>query len=437
MKPSITGVRKSAAAAIAIAAALTLTPASAAPLDLDGDGIPNIVDPDVDGDGIPNGLDDNVDGGICLKPPFKGKFVGDRLNNDNPREKDIDGDGFADDSKRELDIDGDGRKDDSAREKDIDGDRRKDHSARERDIDGDERSDSTDRDIDGDGIKNREDDDCDGDGKSDDDDEDDDGDGIPDESDDDDNNDSILDDDDLEVEIALQATSSAPSGSRVRAEIKRLPSGKIELDFDGRNLATGSYDIVIDGQTLGQLIMVRDGRRTEGEVEFETNPNESDELPLPFNPIGLTVEIVQDGTIYFTGTIPDPGTTNGGGGDDDDVDDDNGGAIPVTVSLTKGSGLSSEAEGSLEVEFGSSGVTSLEVEVEEIPAGDYDFLVGGVKRGTLVVYNVKGRLRGELNYEKSPDDSDEILLDFPVAGEPVLISQGATTFFSGIAPTAS
>ena len=437
-KSSIPGLRQSAAAAIAFAAALSLTPASASPSDIDGDGIANLVDSDVDGDGIPNSSDDNIDGGVCRKGPFKGKFVGDRLSNDDSSEKDIDGDGFDDRSKRELDIDGDGRDDDSGREKDIDGDKRKDDSARESNIDGDGKGDSTDDDIDGDGVNNIDDDDCDGDGKGSDDDDDDDGDGSDDSDDDDDDNDGISDDDDLEVEVALSSTANAPSGSRVRAKIKRLPSGKIELEFDGRNLAEGSYDVVINGQTLGQLVMVQDGKRTEGEVEFETNPNKSDELPLPFDPIGLPVEIVKDGTTYFTGTVPDPGTSTGGGDDDgDDDDDDNGGGVPVTVNLTKASGLSSEAEGSIEVKFGTSGVTGLEVEVEEIPAGNYDFSVGGVKRGTLVVSSVKGKLRGKLRYENSPDDDDELLLDFDVAGEAILISQSGNTFFSGTAPVAN
>ncbi len=97
-------------------------------------------------------------------------------------------------------------------------------------------------------------------------------------------------------------------------------------------------------------------------------------------------------------------------------------------------GLSPEAEGSVEIKVGNSGVTGLEVEVEEIPAGDYDLIVGGVNRGTLSVVLAKGKLRGKIRFEVVPDGNGEILLDFPVAGESIVISQGATTFFSGTAP---
>ena len=47
---------------------------------------------------------------------------------------------------------------------------------------------------------------------------------------------------------------------------------------------------------------------------------------------------------------------------------------------------------------------------------------------------VKGR--GTLRYEVSPNDPGEQLLDFPVSGLPVTISQGEVTFFSGTAPVA-
>jgi hypothetical protein len=406
---------RAAVVTLALAATMSLGQAIASPKDLDGDGISNRLDPDVDGDGILNGADRNVDGGICRKGPRKGKFVGDHLKNDDSTEKDIDGDGLSDDSKSEFDIDGDGLKDDSPKE---------------RDIDGDGHSDKSDDDIDGDGRHNGKDDDCDGDGRGRAKDHDDDGDSIDDSGDHDDDNDGLSDDDESEVEVRLSATAAAPSGSRVRAKVKQHPSGKIELEFDGRGLAAGDYDVVVDGQVLGTLSMIDDKGRTEGEVHFETNPNKTGELPLPFNPFGLPVLIVDNGVTYFSGTVPTP--TDVFVGDDDD---DHGGEDSLTSALVKAPGLSSEAEGSVEIQVGATGVRGLEVEVEAIPAGAYDFIVGGVNRGTLSVILVKGKLRGKLRYEVVPDGNDEILLDFPVAGESIVISQGATTFFSGTAPT--
>lgn len=436
MKPKtkLTKTLHGAAATLAFAAAIGLSQvqAQSSSDDLDRDGIVNGIDPDVDNDGKPNGADRNVDGGRCKKGPLKGKYIGDRLKNDDDRELDIDDDGRPDDSPNELDIDGDRRKDDAPGERDIDGDGRLDDHPSESDIDGDGKDDSMDDDIDGDDRDNSDDDDCDGDGKGRGRDDDDDGDGQSDDNDSDDDNDGVSDDD-SETEVGLAATSAAPAGSRVRAKIKKLVSGKIELDFDARNLAVGDYDVIINSQNLGKLTVVQDGKRTEGEVEFETTPNEPGELPLPFDPIGLPVEISQGGTVFFNGTIPTPPTTPG---DDDDDDDDNGGGLPLTASLTPAAELSREAEGSVEIQFGTNGVAGAEIEVEGIPAGSYDLLVDGTTEGTLVVTSVKGKLRGKLRYEKVPNDSDEILLDFDIEGKAIVISQSGTTFFSGTAPSA-
>ena len=188
----------------------------------------------------------------------------------------------------------------------MDGDGLEDDSKREKDIDGDGRRDGVDDDIDGDDVDNADDDDCDGDGKGRDRDDDDDGDDLDDDNDDDDDGDGIDDDDVAEIEAALKPTDSAPVGSRVRVKVKQLPNSEIEFEVDGRNLAEGDYDVIVNGQVLGQLTMEDDDGRTEGEVEFETTPDADDELPLPFNPIGLPVEIVQGAVTYFTGTVPTP-----------------------------------------------------------------------------------------------------------------------------------
>ena len=66
-------------------------------------------------------LDADVDGTITRIAA--GRHIGDRLNNDDPKELDIDGDGQADDALGETDIDGDGKKDDAATETDIATDR--------------------------------------------------------------------------------------------------------------------------------------------------------------------------------------------------------------------------------------------------------------------------------------------------------------------------
>ena len=263
--PSVLCATMLAAAIISSPAALAGTKGK----DIDSDGIPNRLDRDVDGDGTSNGADRNVDGGICKRGPKKGKYVGDRLANSNPNEKDIDDDG---------------------------------------------KPDSRDDDIDGDGIRNGLDDDGDGDGRGRRSDNDDDGDEIGDDSDDDDDNDGVNDDNDDsgnsddsgEVEVGLNASAEAPVGSRVQVKINKLLSGEIEFEVDGRGLAVGSYDIVVNGNMLGILTIKSDDGSTEGETKFETTPDDKDELPLPFDPSGLAVEIRQGVNVFFSGSVPKP-----------------------------------------------------------------------------------------------------------------------------------
>ena len=468
------GLRWIAAAGLALG---TLNAHATEAPDLDGDGIPNIVDPDIDNDGIPNALDDNVDGGIAKSGPFSGQYLGDHINNDNPAEKDIDdddqaddslgetdidgdsktddhpsesdidGDGREDDHPSELDIDGDGRLDDHLSEDDIDGDSLDDDDLSEDDIDGDSIDDSNDDDLDGDSRGNSGDldDDTDGDGRLNADDDDSDGDSISNRDDDDDDNDGDTDEDDadhhgeddeLEVEASLNATANAPDKSRSRVKIQRMATGKIELEIDGRDIGLGSFDVVLDGTVIGQLVMEGDAEENEGEVEFETDANDEDEINLTVDPIGLPIEISKSGVVYFTGIVPTPpdAPTNGGDDNGNNGPDDNGGGARATAVLDKIVDLGPESSGEVQVQFGPAGVVGLEVEVEAVPVGSYQLMVGGALRGTLSVSMVGGKNRGELRFEVVPNGNGELPLDFEVAGASISIMQDGNVIFSGTVP---
>ncbi|MFM2197629.1 MAG: hypothetical protein RLZZ505_1061 [Verrucomicrobiota bacterium] len=452
----------------------SLTANAAEIADLDGDGIPNMVDPDIDSDGIPNALDDNIDGGIAKSGPFAGQYLGDHINNDNPAEKDIDDDGQADDSLGETDLDADSKTDDNPSESDIDGDRREDDMPSELDLDGDGRNDDSlgeddidgdslddddlmednidgdslndlnDDDIDGDhrGNSGNLDDDTDGDGLVNADDKDDsDGDNLSNRDDDDDDNDGDTDEDDvdhhgeddeIEVQISLTPTVNAPNGSRCRVKIQRMATGKIEMDIDGRDFGTGSFTVVLDGNPIGQLTMQGDAEKNDGEVEFETNANGADEVNLTIDPIGLPIQLVKAGQVYFTGIVPTPPDAPAGG---DDQGNDNGGGASVTAGLTPEPGLGSEASAEVQIQFGVAGAAGFEIEAEAIPEGAYQIKVGGILRGTLVVALVDGKTYGKLRFEVIPDGAGELLLDFPVAGETVAIMKDGVSYFSGTVPT--
>ncbi len=461
------GLKLLAAAALGLSA-LDARAGGTAP-DLDGDGIPNIVDPDVDADGIPNALDENVDGGIARSGPYAGQYVGDHVQNDNPAENDIDDDGLADDSLGETDTDGDAKTDSSAWETDTDGDARTDIAPAERDMDGDGRldddfseddidgdslddddlleddidgdnsSDSMDDDIDGDSRGNRvtDDDDIDGDGRHNtaDDEKDDDGDGAHDRDDDDDNNDGIEDhddddhhneDDEIEQEVQLTPGPAATAGSSAKVELQSMATGKIELKIRGSDFPAGDYGIVIGGVVRGTLKMRQDDDEVRGRTEFETGSLEDDELPLTFPVAGEAVSIVQGGNTWFSGVIPTPPPPPVPG--DDDHHDHT-----FIGLLTRAAGVPAEAKAEAEIDVGLAGVTVFEVEIEGVPAGTYGVAVGGIPRGNITVIAYPDRTRGELRFEAEPE-GDDLLLNFPVTGLPVTITQGTTLFFSGTVP---
>lgn len=447
---------------------LALHPASAAYWnghkslrDLDGDGIPNVVDPDIDNDGIPNALDKNIDGGIAKTGPFAGKHVGDHIDNDNPEEEDADDDGLADDSLAEKDIDGDGKLDDDSLEDDIDGDGRKDDSTAERDTDGDGRDDDAadEDDIDGDGLdddddfeddidgdnkKDDADDDIDGDGKANDDsteldtdgdgltnddpaDKDDDGDSISDRNDDDDDNNGVKDIDDsghhpedgeqeLQHDLDLLA---APGGSSARVTLKYLGTGAGSFVMDVRDAAVGSYNLVVGGVVRGAVVIEQLSNHTRGTLTFKTTSSGSGSLLLNFPVAEQLVEIRQGATVYYSGTVPalPPPSADGEIGE-------------AQVHLSKAPNVPANADAVAVMEFTATGAIQIELEVTKIAIGAYDVSIGESVRGTITVAAGTNGTFGALKFTKA-GDAGTVLMNFPVTGQTISITQGGTTFFTG------
>ena len=454
--------------AASISFALMPSSGRAGSTDLDSDGIPNVVDPDIDNDGIPNAMDRNVDGGVAKTGPHSGRYIGDRLDNDNPAEKDIDGDSLADDSLGEKDTDGDSKRNDDTLEKDIDGDKRDDDASTEKDVDGDgleddspeendidgdglDDDDDSETDIDGDGISDDSDDDVDGDGRRNSDstendtdgdgrrnddatEDNDDGDSRRDRDDDDDDNDGDFDEDDLdhhqendelEVQVSLVGEAAAPKGGRARVKVQRMATGKIELEVDADDIQVGEYEVIVNDVVLGNLLITGDDKSSKGEQEFETNPNKADELPLPFDPAGLPISLRRGGEVIYKGIVPMPPAVNPGNTATQI------GVGDTVLARTTDTPAGSRAEAS--VEFGPAGATELEVEVHQLPAGSYQILVGEAVRGTL---NVDAALlKGtSIKFKTQPNTLDDVLLDFPVGGAPIAIVRDGITYFFGTLP---
>ena len=178
--------------------------------------------------------------------------------------------------------------------------------------------------------------------------------------------------------------------------------------------------------SIGQLTIAANG---EGEQEWETNANKPEEMNLTIEVIGKPVTVSKDGIVWFSGTVPTPPPPGdpGGGGDDNGGD----GSGSVELHLTRNAAAPADARAKVNVEFGIAGLKKLEIEAEDIAAGEYEFLTGDTVRGT---FTASAGETSHLVITVEPEDPGDVLLDFPAAGEAVTIRQGGTVLFAGTLP---
>ena len=83
------------------------------------------------------------------------------------------------------------------------------------------------------------------------------------------------------------------------------------------------------------------------------------------------------------------------------------------------------------------GSAKLALDVRDAAAGSYEFLVGGVVRGSVNVVQQSSKTRGTLVFKTADSGSGDLLLNFAVAGEAIVLRQGGIQYFVGVGPTPS
>ena len=161
----------------------------------------------------------------------------------------------------------------------------------------------------------------------------------------------------------------------------------------------------------------------KGELEFVSKLEPGHKL-LNFDPRGQTIEL-SDATGVFFSHLFGSGTAGGVGGTVTPFD--------VTVALTS-SGTDADATAQAEFRRDVNGDLSFEVELEDLAVGSYDLLVGGTLRGAISVATSGHGTRGKLRFDSDPKVG-ESLLNFAVAGQEILVQQGAAIYFSRTFPT--
>jgi hypothetical protein len=228
-----------------------------------------------------------------------------------------------------------------------------------------------------------------------------------------------------EFDIALASTGEIP-GAEGYAEFEFRP-GRAEFEIEIEDVTPGDYDVAVGGEVEG-TISVADGE-SDGEIEFRSPQTPGTEL-LDFDPRDRIIDVLLDGEVVLTALAPEEGEPVGNGPSPFDDDDMETSEIELELSNT-GVYPEGEAEAELETDGERS---AFEVEIEDIPAGDYPLLVGGTERGVITVSERgNGGTRSEIEF-RFPTADDEIALDFDPRGETIEIIEGATVLFTGEFP---
>jgi hypothetical protein len=244
-----------------------------------------------------------------------------------------------------------------------------------------------------------------------------------------------------EVLSVVFSGEGEPDDIRVDERTTLLPlleeeGGRVELRYlEQKNkdrfivhflgLERGTYEFYVDGQLQAEIDLNK-GRSTMRSFELmkngKANPGvgKGKKVALDFDPRGLIVDVVREGTLVFSGEMlaQIPG-----------LEEQVGEANLVLTST----GVDADATGSALLHRDADGELSLQVQVGALPAGTYDVVVGGVIVGTITVTGLEPDGLATVVFSTEPE-AGEFLLDFDVFGETIEVKQGATVFLNGTLP---
>lgn len=221
---------------------------------------------------------------------------------------------------------------------------------------------------------------------------------------------------DLEVDLA--GTDAAP-GATGRLEFEIRP-GHAELQLEVRGLPAGDYELALDGTAVAPITTDAGG---EGDLKLQSPPGPASGL-LDFDPRGHLITVEAGGTVFLRADVPDQGTIPGAEG----ADPPPFGESEIEFALAN-QGVYPDGKAKAELEQEPDRV-DFKVEVEDIPAGDYDLRVDGQIRATITVTGGTGESRGEVEF-RFPSDPGKLLLDFNPLGKSVTIEEQGMVLFSG------
>jgi len=102
------------------------------------------------------------------------------------------------------------------------------------------------------------------------------------------------------TEVGFLNTGARP-GAKGKARFEIEDDCETEFDVEIENLAQGSYDLVVGGVLRGSIVV---GPFGEGDLDFETDSDDPDKLPLDFDPRGMLIEVFDGGTKILERLFP-------------------------------------------------------------------------------------------------------------------------------------
>lgn len=212
----------------------------------------------------------------------------------------------------------------------------------------------------------------------------------------------------------VRLTPVAATTGTATARFRTRKDGRRDFKVQLGGVAAGSYTVFVDGINRGTVA----APAGIGEIEFKSDPSQG-ELLLDFDPRGAIIDIFNGGTLAFSKTFL--GTGAG-------VTECSFSETTVAIAST---GLDPDGSAEAKTTTETDCERKFDVEIEDVPVGNYDVYVDGALKGTLTVVDDGVKVEGELEFSNDGDDADELLLDFDPAGATIEVKQGASTFFSG------
>lgn len=220
----------------------------------------------------------------------------------------------------------------------------------------------------------------------------------------------------------LRRLLAPEQGGEASARMRTRDDCDRDFEVEIEDVPAGAYQLRVGGIARGTITAVFDPTRgrVRGEIEFDSDDDEPTELPLTFDPRGQSIQVFSGAALAFSIDALVPGASTA---DTCTPEED---LRPLAANAAQPS-----ASGRARLRVRDDCRTRLNVEIEDVVAGNYTVRIGGVPRATLVAAfdAVQGQVRGEVEF--GDDDAGSPPLDFDPHGQSVEIEQQGVTVLGG------